>query len=273
MRVLLVTVVFSGLSAAVCAQSANETVMDLESCFKLARGTASVCSDSANDPVDRVICHYKARRAELECLRQISPETSAGSVTPQTSAGTVRPELRLGTVLPEVTGTPEMPARVVDVPPKPRDTNWVVSETASPVDYAPLITAAIRLPPSVKDAPNILSIRCGGGRTELLVRTEGTWRTSRAREVRVDYQVNDQAPLRSSWTATADGKTATYKDDAAGLLQSLPEGARLKINVLDGPGLNHEATFQLAGLDTVRQKMTVACKWAPAANKIWSEQR
>jgi len=36
-----------------------------------------------------------------------------------------------------------------------------------------------------------------------------------------------------------------YKDDAVGLLQSLPDGARLKISVIDGPGPSHEATFQL----------------------------
>ena len=129
------------------------------------------------------------------------------------------------------------------------------------------------MPFTVKDAPTTLAIRCRGRRTELLVRTEGTWRASRASEVQVDYQINDQPFVRLQWTASADGKTASYKDDAVGLLQSLPEGARLKINVLDGPGAGHEATFQLAGLDAVRKKIAVACKWAPAANKMSSEKR
>jgi hypothetical protein len=148
-----------------------------------------------------------------------------------------------------------------------------VSETTSPVDYAPLTTAAIRLPFSVKDAPTTLAMRCRGRRTDLLVRTEGTWRVSRAAEVQVDYQINDQPSVRLAWTASTDGKTASYKDDAAGLLQSLPEGGRLKISVRDGPGPSHEATFQLAGLDAVREKIAVACKWAPPANKITSEKR
>jgi hypothetical protein len=153
------------------------------------------------------------------------------------------------------------------------DTNWLISETNSPVDYSPQITAAIRLPSSPKDAPNAFAVRCRGGRTELLVRTEGAWRASRAGEVQVDYQINDQPPVRLVWTASADGKTAIYKNDAVGVLQSLTEGARLKIDVLDGLGAGHEATFHFDGWDAVRRRMAAACQWAPAANRMSSQKR
>src|SRR6266850_421380 len=63
---------------------------------------------------------------------------------------------------------------------QPVDTAWVVSETTSPVDYSPLITAVIRSTSSVKDAPSTLTVRCRGLRTELQLRTEGAWRASRA---------------------------------------------------------------------------------------------
>jgi len=169
--------------------------------------------------------------------------------------------------------SPGVPAKSVDNAPKPPDTNWLVNEATSPVDFTPLITAMTRLPSSVKHAPNTLAIRCRGGRTELLVRTGGTWRVSSAREVRVDYQINDQPPVRLVWAASADGKTAIYKDDPVGLLQALPEGARLKINVLDGPDSSHEATFPLAGWDAVREKIAAACKWPPPANTMSSEKR
>jgi Type VI secretion system VasI, EvfG, VC_A0118 len=149
------------------------------------------------------------------------------------------------------------------------DTVWVVSETTSPVDYSPLITAVIRSTSSVRDAPNTLAVRCRGSRTELLLRTEGAWRASRASEVQVDHQINDQPLVRLQWTVSADGKTASYKDDAVELLRSLPEGARLKISVFvrqEGPG--QEATFQLTGLDGVRKKIGLACKWPPTADKM-----
>ena len=141
------------------------------------------------------------------------------------------------------------------------------------MDYTPLIIAAFLLPSNVKDAPNTLAIRCHGLRTELLVRTEGTWRASPASEVQVAYQINDQPAVKLPWTASADGKTASYKGEAIGLLQSLPEDALLKINVLDGPGSGHEATFQLAGLDAALEKIAVACKWPPVANKMSSGKR
>ena len=156
---------------------------------------------------------------------------------------------------------------------QPSDTAWVVGETTSPVDYSPLITAAIQSTSSVKDAPNTLALRCSGSRTELLLRTEGAWHASRASEVLVDYQINDQPSVRLQWTVSADGKIASYKGDAVGLLQSLPEGARLKISVFDRQGLGQEAKFQLTGLDSVRKKIGLACKWPSTAEKMSAGKR
>ncbi len=221
-----------------------------------------------------------------------SPEAPAGSVSPErpigtvakgeptssqkTPAGTAPAETPVATVSPEnTTGTasPDVPARRVDIPAMPQDTHWIVSETTSPVDYSPLITAAIRSTTSLQDAPNALVIRCLGPRTEVLLRTQGTWRGSRSNTVQVDYQIDDQPLARLQWITSADGKTASYGNDAVGFLQSLPEGARLKINVLDRAGPGHEATFQLAGLDAVRKRIAVPCKWATAADKISSGKR
>jgi len=281
MRAPLIAIVLSSVSAAVCAQSANETVTGLESCFQSARRADSICSNPENDAAQRLDCLQKARTAQLECLQRVPQATSVGRAAaekPSATAALAKPAgaaSPAATVLPEKPAavSPDRPARAVDSRSKPADTDWIVSETTSPVDYAPLTTAAIRLPFSVKDAPTTLAMRCRGRRTDLLVRTEGIWRVSRAGEVQVDYQINDQPSVRLAWTASTDGKTASYKDDAAGLLQSLPEGGRLKISVRDGPGPSHEATFQLAGLDAVREKIAVACKWAPPANKITSEKR
>jgi hypothetical protein len=206
----------------------------------------------------------------------VSTDMPSGTVPPDKPAAAVSPDVPTGTVLPDkptVAVSPPVAALDAVIPSKRRDTNWVVSETTSPVDYSPLITAAIRVPFSVRDAPNTLALRCRRGRTELLVRTEGTWRASRAGDVQVDYQINGQPLVRLPWAASADGTTAIYKDDAVGFLQSLPEGARLKINLLDGPGPGHEATFQLAGLDVVRAKIAAACKWAPAAENKSSSKR
>ena len=275
MRAPLIAMVLSSVGGAVCAQPADEGVNEFETCFQLARTTDTICSDPKTGAAERLHCFQKARISQLECLDQISRGTSAGSAPPEKSAGTGSSELPTATVSPDkptAAVSAEPPARSADASSKPQDTNWIVSQTTSPIDYTPLIAVAIRLPFSVKHAPTTLAMRCRGGRTEFLVRTEGTWRASRAREVQVDYQINDQPVVKLAWTMSADGRTAIYKDDPVALLQSLPEGARLKINVRDEPGASHEAAFELAGLDAVREKIAAACKWPPPANKMSLEK-
>jgi len=217
----------TALSSAARAEPVHDMTERLEICFQEARAADVACIDPANDTVKRVACFQSVRAAQVECLENLSHEPSTGSAQNQ-----------------------------------PADTAWVVSETTSPVDYSPLITAVIRSTSRVKDAPNTLAVRCRGLRTELLLRMEGTWPASRASEIQVDYQINDQPFVRLRWTVSADGKTASYKDDAVGLLRSLPENARLKIGVFDRQGPGQEATFQLTGLDSVRKKIGLACKWA-----------
>src|SRR6267142_1696379 len=291
MRAPLIAIVLSSVGRAVCAQPADEGSKMLDSCFELARAADAICADLKNGTAERLDCRQKASRAQLDCLARVFPGRSAGSFPPEMPPRTVSPETPFGTVAkggptssqktPPGTGPPETPtaafspematgtappgapARRVDIPAKPQDTDWIVSETTSPVDYSPLITAVIRSTTSLQDAPSTLVIRCLGPRTEVLLRTEGTWRASRASKVQVDYQIDDQPLVRLQWTASADGKTASYGNDAVGFLQSLPEGARLKIKVLDSAGPGHEATlFQLAGLDAVLKKIAVPCKWS-----------
>jgi hypothetical protein len=275
MRAPLIAIVLASVGGAVCAQPANDGAKALEACFQSARAADATCSEPKHGAAERLDCLQKAHMSQLECLERISRGTAAGSAPPEKRAGTGSTELPTATVLPDKSTaavSPGPPARSADVSSKPTDTDWIVSQTTSPIDYTPLITAAIRLPFTVKHAPTTLAIRCRGGRTEFLVRTEGTWRASRAREVQVDYQINDQPVVRLSWTVSADGRTAIYKDDPVALLQSLPEDARLKINVLDEPGASHEAMFQLAGLNEVREKIAAACKWTPPANKMSTEK-
>jgi hypothetical protein len=104
-------------------------------------------------------------------------------------------------------------------------------------------------------------IRCNESQTELLLRTEGRWRRSRAGDVQVEYRIDTQPPIVSRW-ASADRRTAIYKGDAVGLLQSLGDDTRLSITLSDGAGSGHNAQFQLAGFNAVRNKMGSACKWA-----------
>lgn len=306
MRAAPVAVALSIATSSVCAQPANEAVKALEGCFQLTRAADEICFDPAIGAVERLDCLKRARAAQLECLERIRPGMAAGSAPPQRPAGIVSPDSGLGAAPrelpraapPNAVVAPSLldqapaldkPAAAVapKTPPRPappktlakeadfasKETDWTVSETTSPVDYSPLVTAVKRLAFGTKAAPDTLIIRCRGMRTELLFRTNGTWRAMRGGEVEVGYQIDESSPFRLSWALSADGKTVTYKNDAADLLRSLPDGAHLKINVLDAAGLGHEATFHLTELDAVLKKIAAACKWTPRSEKLSSQKR
>ena len=118
-----------------------------------------------------------------------------------------------------------------------------MSETTSPVDYSPLVTATILAQPKTKNAPMALVVRCRGRHTELGLRMEGSSRALRGGEILVAYQINDLPMVKLRWTASADGKTANYREDATALLQSFSEDARLKIIVPDGSGRDERGGF------------------------------
>jgi hypothetical protein len=155
----------------------------------------------------------------------------------------------------------EMSAERPPVPAQPTEGNWIISETTSPVDYSPQITAAISSESAVKDAPSSFSIRCRGGRTELFVSTIGSWRPSNNGEFKVAYRINEQPAVEEQWAAFAGRRGALFKGDVTKFLRSLLEGGQLSIRVFDWQGPPHEATFQMSGFDVVRQKFAPVCKW------------
>ena len=195
----------------------------------------TVCSQPAEDAVSRLKACFQLERAlQAECLENLSR-----ALTDKKNQNFAEPSGR----------------------------SWIVSETTSPVDYSPMITATTSSQSVAKDAPAIFMIRCRGQRTDVLVSTEGSWRGSRANELQVDLRVNDQPTVRTQWIASSDGRTAIFKDDAVRFLRSLSDGGQIIVSVSDWQGVAHEASFQLTGLDPIRQKIAVACKWTPAAHR------
>jgi hypothetical protein len=195
-----------------------------------------VCSQPADDAIARVkACFQLARVQQAKCLEDL-----ARKLADKNNQNSEEPAAR----------------------------SWIVSETMSPVDYSPMITATTSSQPVAKDAPAIFIIRCRSQRTDLLVSTEGSWRASRANELQVDLTVNEQPAVRMQWIASSDGRTAIFKGDPVRFLRSLPDGGRIMVSVFDWQGMAHEASFQLTGLDVIRQKIAAACKWTPAADRM-----
>jgi hypothetical protein len=183
--------------------------------------------------------------------------TSTARAAPQTAPSPAPSAAPAAAAGPVQTETPKMSQR----PARPPESRWVVSETTSAIDYSPLLTAVIRASSGSPGGPVSFAVRCRGGQTTLLIRTEGTWRATRRNVLPVDFQVNDQSTERQTWTLQSDGKIATYADDPVELLRSLPDGGRLSVSVSDGAEAHQQATFLLTGWDTVRARVETACRW------------
>jgi hypothetical protein len=92
-------------------------------------------------------------------------------------------------------------------------------------------------------------------------------------EIRIDSQIGDQRPVKQRWIWDEQGTILIYQDDPVALLQSIPEGARLRLGLGDSKGARHMATYQLFGLDVVRKKVANACAWPPSSAQASSEEQ
>jgi hypothetical protein len=139
--------------------------------------------------------------------------------------------------------------------------NWVISQTTSPVNYTPIVTATAysRGP----DDPLMrLSVHCRGGRTELAV--SGPAVSSGGADYAISYRVNDRPPVQLAASPPSFGPGAAFSGDVVRLLQSLPEEGRIAVRISNRSGAAQEGLFLLGGLKTVREKLAAACKWPNA---------
>src|SRR4051794_3815469 len=148
--------------------------------------------------------------------------------------------------------------------PSPADDNWIVSETTSPVDYTPIVTATASSRGST-GALMQLFIRCRAGRTELVVAGPAVSRSSE--EYAISYRINDDQPVQLAASSPSFGTGAAFTGDVVRLLQSLPEEGGLTIRLSARTGVAQEGYFLLGGLKIVRDKVAAACKWPHAVAK------
>jgi hypothetical protein len=156
-------------------------------------------------------------------------------------------------------------SRQIAQPPasSPAATNhWIVSETTSPVDYTPLVTATTSSRSDSERLPSLLSISCRNGRTELVVTNNGPPNRS-ANDFMVTYRINDQEPVPQRWMPAA-GRGASFRGDVVSFLRSLPDQGKIGIRVFDTQVLLHDGIFLLDGLSIVRERVAAACKWPGA---------
>ena len=144
-------------------------------------------------------------------------------------------------------------------PAPPPASNWIISETTSPVDYKPQVAALTTARVSSPNAPSSLAIHCRARRTELIVSTAGSWKPDG--DVRVAYKINEEPLVEARWKPEDAGRSVVFLGDVVRLLRSMPDSGQLFVRVQVGRAPPYESTFQLAGIDSVRRKIAAACNW------------
>jgi hypothetical protein len=275
------------------AQSADPSG-GLEACFRQGRLADKFC-EGQTDPQAKLDCYKKNRDAQLECLTRVFPDEPTASTPPPqkpppassaTSSG--EPPDHTGSIergpVPSVSAPGSSPSAATAPPSAPKISTqgaittahipsnpqvtekgselpikrWVVSETASPIDYSPLVIAVLEPAQSRESGPTSLTIRCRAKRIELTLQFSGN---SARGETKLYSQIDDQPSTLLDWSWSADGRIATFKDDPMSLLQALPDGSTLWI--WTGDRARESSAFRLVGLDGVRSKVATACHWTP----------
>jgi len=146
--------------------------------------------------------------------------------------------------------------------PVPASDNWIVSETTSPVDYTPIVTATTSSSGGSNDPSMQLSILCRGGRTELVAAGPAVSRSSA--DYAITYRINDGQPVQLAAGTPSFGTGAAFTGDVVRLLQSLPEEGDIAVRLSTRTGAAQNGYFFLGGLKMVREKVAAACKWPHA---------
>ena len=140
--------------------------------------------------------------------------------------------------------------------------NWIISETTSPVNYTPMVTATASSRGGSDGSLMQLAIHCRGGRTELVV--SGPAVSRGGSDYTISYRVNDDQPVQLPAGSPSFGTGAAFTGDIVRLLQSLPEDGHIAVRITARSGAAQDGHFLLGGLKTAREKLAAACKWPHA---------
>jgi len=140
--------------------------------------------------------------------------------------------------------------------------NWIISETTSPVNYAPIVTATAFSRGGSDGSLMQLAIYCRSGRTDLVV--SGPAVSGGGADYTISYSVNDGQPVQLAAGSPSFGTGVAFAGDIVRLLQSLPEDGHIAVRISPRGGAAQDGRFSLGGLKTVREKLAAACRWPNA---------
>jgi hypothetical protein len=220
--------------------------------------SAAASSTSSDNPPENTGSIEQPQRRDLDSTNSSSNANAAAPGAPQITATGGEATLH---AQPDAQ-TPKK----ASAPPANR---WIVSETTSPIDYSPLVSAVLEPIQHGDNGPINLAIHCRKKRIELMLQFSGNsaWRN----QPQIYFQNGNQSPVQLDLSWSADGKMATVKNDPVSLLQPVPDGSTLKIWA--SGRAPQDTTFQLVGLDGIKSKVGAACNWAPQQAQTSAKRR
>jgi len=159
----------------------------------------------------------------------------------------------------------------VKVPDRPAGSGeaWVISETTSPVDYTPIVTATAFAQGGADGSLKQLSIHCRGGRTEMVV--VGPAVSEAGADYALSFRLDDSPPVQVAAGRPSFGSGVAFRGDVVGLLLSLPAEGSIGIRLSTRGGAVNDGHFSLSGLKAARDRVAAACRWPRALAKPRSE--
>jgi hypothetical protein len=143
----IIGILLISLSGAASAQSIDQGVRGLETCFESARLADSIC-EKQTDPEQRLNCFEKTRAAQLECLKHVLPDRSASS--PEEAPPAAPPSASLQAPLPASSPSASLQAPLPASPPSASSAAPLPASAPSASSEAPLPASS---PSASSEAP------------------------------------------------------------------------------------------------------------------------
>ena len=199
----------------------------------LVAGPSAQGADDASEKLR--LCSLMGQPERLPCLKKLAEELSP---TPTGAAAPSAPGL-------------------------PASTNWIVSETTSPVDYSTVVVATSSSSSGPNGAVLKMAIQCRSGRTDLVFASPSF--TRRGEDYAFSYAVTGDSPVTVPTSTLPSQAGVAIKGDIVRLLASLPERGEMIARIVDPHGSAVEGRYGLDSLKVVRDRLAIPCRWPVAA--------
>jgi hypothetical protein len=145
---------------------------------------------------------------------------------------------------------------------------WIVNIDQAEIDSSTRVTAILLTDPtafgSFKDPPSMV-LACQEGQTAVVFNFD-EYLLGDNYSVSVEYRIDEEQPISSTWNLNADSKaTGLWGSGAISFARKLMNARTLYVRVAERSGSRHDGKWDLRGLREAADYVADACGWAAAS--------